>query len=144
VGFSSANASVNENAGTATISVQRTGGIAGAASVDYATANGTAISGTDYTATNGTLNWMDAEAGAKTFTVAITDEAIVDGNVNFTVTLTNATGAALGATAVQTITIANDDQPPPRKRGGGGGAINWPMLLLLGVGAWRRRPRKQH
>ena len=34
VGFSSANATVNENAGTATVSVQRTGGIAGAASVD--------------------------------------------------------------------------------------------------------------
>jgi len=145
VAFDDDATAVNENIGNATVTVQRTGGFAGAASVDYATADGTATSGSDYTATNGAFSWLDGEAGAKTFTVAITDEADIDGNETFTVTLSNATGAALGATAVQTITINNNDQapPPPRRRSSGGGSIAWPALMLMGVAALRRRTKKR-
>jgi glucose/arabinose dehydrogenase len=145
IALGSATASVNENAGNATITVQRTGGFTGAASVDYATSNGSATDGSDYTAASGTLSWMDAEAGPKSFTVAITEETVIDGNETFIVTLSNATGAALGATAVQTVTIVNNDQQPPRKKSSGG-AISWPVLLLLLLAAevLRRRSRKQH
>ena len=122
VAFDTANVSVSESIGTVTVTVERTGGLAGAASVDYATANGTATSGSDYTATNGTLNWLDAETASKTFAVAITDETTVDTNENFTVNLSNATGAALGAVVTKTITINNNDQaPPPPPSGGGSG-----------------------
>ena len=136
---------VSEGAGTVTVTVERTGGLAGAASVDYATADGTATGGSDYTATSGTLSWLDGEAGPKTFTIAITEETEIDGNESFTVTLSNATGAALGATATQTVTITNNDQaappPPPPPSSGGGGSIAWPALLLLGVTGLRRRAR---
>ncbi len=47
--------SVGEGAGTATITVSRTGGSGGAVSADYATANGAATAGSDYTATSGTF-----------------------------------------------------------------------------------------
>ena len=144
VGLDSIAATVGENVGNATIEVRRTGGFAGAASVDYATSDGTAASGSDYTASNGTLNWMDGEAGSKSFNVAITDEMAIDGNETFVVTLSNATGAALGANAAQTITITNNDQAPPKKKKSGGGAIAWPFLLLLCAGAMRRRLKRRH
>src|SRR6202012_795035 len=55
--FSRTGFSVAENAGHATIVVQRTGGSDGAVSVQYATANGTATSGTQYRSASGTLSW---------------------------------------------------------------------------------------
>lgn len=145
VGFESAAANVSEGVGNATVTIQRTGGFNGAASVDYATANGTAASGSDYTSTNGTLTWLDAEGGPKTFTVAIVDEDVYNAaNKNFTVALSNATGAVLGATTTLTITIGDNDPAPPKKKSGGGGSISWFGLLLLGAGALRRRFRKRH
>jgi hypothetical protein len=50
--FSSANYSVNENGGEATITVTRSGGSQGAISIDYVTSNDTATAGSDYTATS--------------------------------------------------------------------------------------------
>src|SRR5207245_1081528 len=53
--FSAASYSVAENAGTATITVSRTLGNGGAVSVQYATSDGTAKAGTDYTTTTSIL-----------------------------------------------------------------------------------------
>jgi hypothetical protein len=79
--------------------------------VDYATSNGTAIAGSDYTATGGTLNWTDGEISAKTFTIPILDNALYEGDKTFTVALSGATGAAPGIPALQTVTIVEDDAP---------------------------------
>ena len=59
VGFTSASFSVAETAPQATVTVSRTGGSQGAASVDYDTSNGTATAGQDYTAVGGTLSWAE-------------------------------------------------------------------------------------
>ena len=149
VSFDAAAATVAETAGTATVTVNRNDGLFGAASVDYATSDGTATAGSDYTATNGTLNWLDGEQGAKTFTIAITDEAVVDGAETIVVSLSNEMGVALGTNTTQTITINNDDQPPPPpppppRSGGGGGALTIPGLFALFVmlGIRRRRLTK--
>ena len=48
--FNSSTYSVNENGASVTITATRTGGSSGAASVNYATSNGTATAGSDYTA----------------------------------------------------------------------------------------------
>ena len=145
VAFGSGTATVNENVGNATVTVQRTGGFGGAASIDYATADGTATAGSDYVAASGTLSWLDGEAGSKTFTVAITDDTVVDSNENFTVTLSNATGAAIGSVATQTVTINDNDQAPqpPPPSGGGGGSFSWFGLMLLGTSLLARRVKKQ-
>jgi hypothetical protein len=87
-----------------TISVARSGGSAGAASVHYATASGTAMAGTDYTAASGTLNWGAGDAAAKTFSIPIASGGA--GGKSFTVTLSQATGAQLGTPATATISIA--------------------------------------
>ena len=63
--------------------------------VDYATADGTATAGEDYTATSGTLTFQAGET-TKTISVPITDDTEDDGGETFTLTLSNASGADLG------------------------------------------------
>src|SRR5262249_49842603 len=55
VEFATASISVNANTGFAVIEVQRAGNSNATVSVNYATANGTAIAGKDYVASAGTL-----------------------------------------------------------------------------------------
>ena len=110
--FSAATYSVDEDAGTATITVTRTGGSDGAVSVDYATSNGTATAGSDYTAASGTLNWTDGDSASKTFTVSITDDSSNEGNETINLTLSNVTGgAAIGTNDDAVLTIQDDDIP---------------------------------
>src|SRR5262249_43283100 len=75
--FSSRMYAVNENGGTATITVTRTGGSDGSVTVNYATSNGTATAGSDYTATSGTLTFAAGET-SKTFTIPILDDTLVE------------------------------------------------------------------
>lgn len=106
--------SVNENGGTVTITATRTGGSAGAVSVSYATADGTAASGSDYTAASGTLAWADGDTANKTFSVTITNDGTAEVDETFTASLSGPTGGAtLGSPSGGTVTIADDDGVPP-------------------------------
>lgn len=62
---------------TLTLEVTRTAGTTGAVSVAYETHTGTADT-TDFTPSAGRLNWADGEAGSKTFTVAINNDAFAN------------------------------------------------------------------
>ncbi len=108
VQFSAANFSVDENAGSAIISVMRTDANS-ALSVDYATNDGTAKAGSEYTATSGTLNFASGQNSA-TFTVPISDNALDEDNKTFTLTLSNPIGGPnLGTPSMATLTIIDDD-----------------------------------
>ena len=106
--FDSAEYSVGENDGSVTIHVLRSGSLAGAATVDYHTSDGTATAGEDYTATSGTLTWADGQGGDMTFAVAITPNPPVDGDETVELTLDNPTGGAVGATGTAELTIQDD------------------------------------
>lgn len=109
--LSSTNYSVTEGVNpSVTITVTRTGGTAGAVSVNYATADGTATDPADYTATSGTLNWTDGDSSAKTFNVLITDDSTAEVIQSFTVNLTNVVGATLGSNTSATVSITDNDQ----------------------------------
>jgi hypothetical protein len=98
---------VRRTAAAAVITVVRAGAVSTDISVDYATADGTAVAGTDYTATSGTLSFGAREM-VKTFSVPLVPGA--PGGVVKTVTLTlsNPTGGAtLGRVATALLTIRN-------------------------------------
>ena len=77
----------------------------GNVTVDYATADGTADAGDDYTAKSGTLSFSAGET-SKTISVAIKDDIDNESDETFTVTLSNPSGADLG-TSSATGTIEN-------------------------------------
>lgn len=119
--FSTASTSVNEGAGSKTITVTRTGGDNGPVSVNYETVNGSATFANDYTQTNGTLNWADNDDNNKTFVVPITNDAVEEPAQSFVVRLTSpGGGATLGGNDEITVTINDDDAPA-----GGPGTIRF-------------------
>ena len=78
--------------------------------VDYATADGTAVAGSDYTAISGTLVFAPGEM-EKTVSVPVLDDSVDDSSETLTLTLLNATGARIAdGTAIGT--IHNSDAIP--------------------------------
>jgi hypothetical protein len=108
--FTNLNYDVDESAVGLTVVVERVGGSVGAATVAYATANGTAAAGTEYTAKSGTLSWADGEFGKKSFVVAINETSGDDAGKTFTVELSDPTGATLGTPSTATVTILDADE----------------------------------
>ena len=92
--LSAASATILQNAGSATVTVSRTGGSSGAVTVAYAEVNGTAVAGKDYTAASGTLKWADGDSAAKTFAVPISNATPFSGSKSFTIQLSAASGGA--------------------------------------------------
>lgn len=111
--FAAAGYNVAENAGSVDVVVTRSGGSSGAASATLATADGGALAGSDYTAVSATLNWADGDAAPKHVAIPILDDAVAEGEEQFTVLLSAASGATLGTPATATITIVDDDSPVP-------------------------------
>jgi formylglycine-generating enzyme required for sulfatase activity len=107
--FESATYSVAEGEDQIRIYVSRTDGSSGAVSVDYATSDGTALAGSDYTAASGTLSWADGDTEGKYVDVAIIDDAVSEEAKVFTVTLSNVSGGELGSRSQATVTILDTD-----------------------------------
>ncbi len=106
--FAASGYGIRENAGNVTVTVNRTAGTNGTVSVNYATVNGSATSGSDYTATSGTLTFSPGET-SKTFTVAITDDTSVDGAKSFSISLSGQTGGANIGNGSATVTIYDNE-----------------------------------
>ncbi len=98
---------------TVTVNVTRTAGSAsGAATVDYATADGTARAGLDYVATSGTVSFAPGEL-IKSFAVQLINDTTDEDTQAFNVTLTNPTGGvALGGNSTTSVNIFDDDRMP--------------------------------
>jgi subtilisin family serine protease/subtilisin-like proprotein convertase family protein len=109
--FKSAAYSVAEDGGSVRIYVSRTAGSSGTASVNYATANGSATAGSDYTAQSATLNWSDGDSADKHFDVPIINDSTPEDGEDFTAALSGATGASIGSPSTTTVTIPINDQP---------------------------------
>lgn len=111
IGFTSPTYTVNENAGTISISVARFGGITGAVSVNYTLAAGTAT-GADLALGTGTLSWAANEGGVKTFTVTITNDALAETLETAALTLSSPTGGVTLARQTASLAIRDDDSLP--------------------------------
>jgi len=102
--------SVAEAGGTVNIPVSRSVADGGAVSVQYSTANGSAVAPDDYTVTSGTLSWPDGDATPKTITIPVASDTLLEGNETFTVSISSpAGGAVLGSLTQATVTILDDD-----------------------------------
>jgi len=85
---------VLENGRQAVITVERSHGERGAVTVQYATSDGTATAGQDYTATSGTLSWADGDESRKVILVPVRDDAVAEGTETVQLALSNPTGGA--------------------------------------------------
>ena len=103
--FAATNVTINEAAGQATVTVTRTGDTTGIATVDYATADGTATAGSDYAATSGKLTFAPGET-SKIFTVTVFTDRVNERNENFLVNLNAVANAAFSNREMQ-VTITN-------------------------------------
>jgi len=74
--------------------------------VQYSTANGTALAGSDYTATSGTLTFTPGVT-SQTISIPILNDSVNEANETFTLKLTSPTNAILGGTATVTTTITD-------------------------------------
>ena len=109
---------VSESANTATLTVTVQGPMMAAnLDVDYATANGTATAGTDYTLNSGTISFSSANSPpfgvseTETITISLSDDAIIEGSEYFEVNLSNivTTGSVVMSDGVGRITITDND-----------------------------------
>jgi len=123
--FALANPSVSEGAGSVLVGVTRTGGAQGAVSVQYATSNGSATSGSDYTPASGTLNWPNGDGAAKSFPVPILNDTTSEPAETVQLTLSNPTGGATAGGAA-TLTILDDDAAA------GPGVVQFSSPIYLG------------
>jgi hypothetical protein len=105
--LSAANPNVTEAAGTAVFTVTLSPAPASGqqVQVNYQTANGSAMAGSDYTATSGTLTFPAGET-RRTVAVPITDDALRENDETFSLNLTSGVAKAVTATA----TIVDNDR----------------------------------
>lgn len=93
------------------ITVQRNFAFKGTVTVNFHTVDGTALAGTDYTATSGTLTWVDSDGLPKTINIPILAQPAGADKV-FTVVIDTPTGGiVIGPTNVANVTIT--DAVPP-------------------------------
>ena len=126
VQFEASSYAVNENAGTASIDVIRTGGSDGRIAVNYSTSNGTATADNDYTSTSGTIEFLDGET-RKAITVPILDDVLVEGDETVNLVLSSPlpknldeyvqvveldANGLIGTNDSTVLTILENDAPP--------------------------------
>lgn len=109
--FNSSSYSVSEGSGTKSITVNLSTASNKTITVHYQTSNGTAVSGSDYTATNGTLTFTPDQT-SKTFTVIIREDSLIESNETINLTLSNASNAILTNPSNSTLTILDNDSAP--------------------------------
>jgi hypothetical protein len=104
-------------------------------SVKYATADKSAIAGSDYTATLGTLTFAPGET-TKAIVVSVIGDTMVEPDETFTVTLSDPVGATI-ATGTATGTISNDDVASPVSSGSYQGATQEANYVFFSVNGSR-------
>ena len=111
IGLTVTDRSVLETTPTVTYTVRRTGGRAGAVSVNYATTAGQAQPGSDFEDYSGTLTWNDGDASDKTLTIRLINDAEAEVDEDFKLSLFAPTGGAPLAAREATVTMASEDGP---------------------------------
>jgi len=107
--FSVASINTTEDAGTATLTVTRTGGTEGPLTVNYATADGTATAPDDYIAASGSVTFPAGDSTPQTITITLINDFVQEDEEMFDVTLT---GPGVGSPVTVSVVLAASDPPP--------------------------------
>ena len=107
----------NLSAGSVTVTVTRTVGSKGTLTVQCASTNGSAISGTDYTGFTNTLTWNNGDVSPRTIIVSLLNSGQIGESKQFGVLLYNPTNNAVSAPSLfaasgmtnAVVTINNDN-----------------------------------
>ncbi len=138
VGFSVADISVAESAGTITLELRRSGDLSAPASVTLSLVEASAAAGTDFEAVlPAELQFASGEYRAQ-FSLGLLDDAESEDDEYLLLELTGNNGANIGSRPRLRLTLLDDDGPAEDEIGGA--AIDAAMLVLLGLlGSLRRR-----
>ncbi len=108
--FSQANASVNEGAGSITITIEHVGYLDVAGRVYFSIVNGTAINGQDFTQGDSSVSFTAGTVGgSRTLSPIIVDDAVLEGFETFQVVLSAPEGGLLMAPTTITVTIIDNE-----------------------------------
>lgn len=102
--------SLGENAGPMVVAATLSTMSGLTVTMNYSTANGTALAGVDYVAASGTLTFSPGITTAN-ITVPILNESLYELDETLTLNLGEASNATPGLPAAATLTIVNDDPP---------------------------------
>lgn len=101
---------VDENEGTAELTVTLTGEVSSAFTVAYSTSNGTATSGTDYVASSSVISFTGTSGQSRPISISLLDDAIIEPDELFDVVLGSISNPLVDVTkGTGVITITNDD-----------------------------------
>ncbi len=103
---------VNENNGSAFVTVTRTGNTILPVDVDYSMSDGTAISGTDYTAASGTLSFATGITSQDIEIPVFDDGLFINANKWFQVTLSAPVNATIDSPGTTTVNLVELDAAP--------------------------------
>ncbi|MEP2279762.1 Calx-beta domain-containing protein, partial [Maribacter sp.] len=113
IAFENDNITVDEAAGTATINVQLTGNVPGGFTIDFDTANGSAIEPGDYTSNSGQLTFAGTDGELQPIVVTIIDDNFIETTETLLVNLSNLSTSLIGINDNQgNINITDNDNIP--------------------------------
>ena len=145
IGFKGPSVVAEETIGAVEVAVRRTGGSAGAVSVNYDTVPYTGTSPGSFVRTSGTLTWGDGDFEPRLISVAIVDDSTFDPDNAFRIVLS---GSAVALASSEISVFISDNEPRPGRPGnepnsGGGAPDPWWLGLIAGAGVarYRREPR---
>lgn len=107
--FAASSYSVSEGSNSKMVTIGRMNGSDGSACFNYATSNGTAVSGSDYSSSSGQLCMSDGQT-SKNLWVSIVNDSTHENSETFSVNLSGPTnGSTVGSPSSTVITISDDD-----------------------------------
>ncbi|MBC8009635.1 MAG: hypothetical protein H7067_06025, partial [Burkholderiales bacterium] len=97
----------DEERGSVTLKLRRTGSSSGAFSAHYTTEAGVAFATTDFAPTTGTVTWADGDMADKTITIPLVADGFVEGSETFFVRIDSVTGGVRVGPASASVTVAD-------------------------------------
>jgi hypothetical protein len=103
---------IGEASGSGLVTVLLSAASSFMVTVNYATSDGSATAGSDYSAKSGTLTFAPSQTSQST-SITILDDTLAESSETINLTLSSPSNATLGTPNPATLTIVDDETPPP-------------------------------